>query len=97
MLLLFITGLLDDKKKISVGKRIAEAREDMVYLGNISANVTIDDVNMKIISSPIQQTYTVSYRPQQFAKCFRSEDKPDILLLGGLNQLDHILLIIAPT
>ena len=86
----FITGLLDDKKKISVGKRIAEAREDMVYLGNISANVSIDDVNMKIISSPIQQTYTVSYRPQQFAKCFRSEDKPDILLLGGLNQLDHI-------
>ena len=86
----FITGLQDDKKKISVGKRISEARDDMVYLGNISSNIMVDNVNIKLISSPVKQAYTVSHHPQQFAKCFRSEDKPDILLLGGLNQLDHI-------
>lgn len=86
----FITGIQDDKKKISVGKRISDAREDMVYLGNISSNIVIDNVNIKIISTPIKQAYTVSHHPQQFAKCFRSEDKPDVLLLGGLNQLDHI-------
>lgn len=86
----FITGIQDDKKKISVGKRISDARDDMVYLGNISSNVMIDNVNIKLISSPVKQAYTVSHHPQQFAKCFRSEDKPDVLLLGGLNQLDHI-------
>ncbi|MBQ7240757.1 MAG: metallophosphoesterase family protein [Bacilli bacterium] len=87
------TYFVTDKKeegKISVGKRVSEARSDMVYLGSASADIKVDNVKMKIISSPIQQTYTVSYRPQQFAKSFRSEDKPDILLLGGLNQLDHI-------
>ena len=87
----FITSKREDSKsKVSVGNRVQDGREDMIYLGSTSCDFNIDNGKVKVISSPLAQTYTTSYRPQQFAKSFRSEDKPDILLLGGLNQLDHI-------
>jgi hypothetical protein len=38
--------------------------------------------------SKLAKTYTVSYRSQQQVDSFRSEDKPDILLLGGLLQME---------
>ena len=88
----FITGKIDDKhlkqKKINVGKRIAEARDDMIYLGENSCDVIIDNTVMRIINCQLGKTYTVSYRPQQQIDSFRSEDKPDILLYGGLLQME---------
>ena len=86
----FITGPKDNKGKISVGNRVAEARPDMVYLGAGSANIKIDDAVVKLMSSSQTQVYTTSYRSQQQVESFRSEDKPDIFLFGGLNQADHI-------
>lgn len=77
------------KKNItSIGKKLAEGRDDFVYLGNLSANVKIDNVNMQILAPTLSKTYTVSYRPQQQIDSYRSEDKPDILLMGGYLQME---------
>ena len=88
----FITGPKDNKGKISVGTRIEDARPDMVYLGAGTAEVKIDDALMKIMSSKPKKAYTTSYRSEKKVKALRSEDKPDILLYGCLNQADHIYL-----
>lgn len=88
----FITGSKDEthlnKNRINIGKRISDLRDDMVYLGHRSCNVTIDKTNMLIFNPKLAKTYTVSYRPQQQVDSFRSEDKPDILLYGGLLQME---------
>ena len=89
----FITGKLDDnhlsKEKINIGKRIAELRDDMIYLGENSCDIIIDDTIVRLFSSKLSKTYTVSYRTQQQAMAFRSEDKPDIMLYGGLLQSEQ--------
>ena len=88
----FITGKRDNKhlktNKISIGKRIAQERDDMIFLGENSCDVIIDNTVMQILSRKLGKTYTVSYRTQQQIDSFRSEDKPDILLYGGLLQME---------
>lgn len=91
----FITGKVDDnhlaKKKINIGKRIAELRDDMIYLGENSCDIIIDDTVMRLFSAKLGKTYTVSYRTQQQAESVRSEDKPDIMLYGGLLQSEKFV------
>ena len=88
----FITGKKDEKhlknNKINLGKRISDIRSDMIYLGHGSCDVSIDKVNMLVFNSKLEKTYTASYRAQQQVDSFRSEDKPDIVLFGGLLQMD---------
>ncbi|MBR1386206.1 MAG: hypothetical protein IJ568_05210 [Bacilli bacterium] len=88
----FITGKVDDthlkKNKVNIGKRISQVRSDMIYLGDNSCDVFIDNVRMQVLCSKLGKTYTVSYRTQQQVDSFRSEDKPDILLHGGLLQME---------
>ena len=88
----FITGKTDSKhlkiEKVNIGKRIAERREDMIYLGDSSCDIKVDNVDMQVLSCQLGKTYTVSYRPQQQIDSYRSEDKPDILLYGGLLQME---------
>ncbi len=88
----FITGAKDAKhyssNKIDIGKRISDNRDDMIYLGDTSCNIKIDNTNMLIFNPRLAKTYTASYRAQQQIDSFRSEDKPDILLYGGLLQME---------
>lgn len=88
----FITGKIDDKhlkqNKINIGKRISDIREDMIYLGENSCDIAIDNTIMQLLSCKLSKTYTVSYRTQQQIDSYRSEDKPDILLYGGLLQTE---------
>jgi len=88
----FITSSKDEKhlknNKIDIGKRIAAARNDMIYLGFNSCTVNIDKASMLLFNSKLGKTYTVSYRTQQQVDSFRSEDKPNILLYGGLLQME---------
>lgn len=88
----FITGPTDEKHlkkhKINIGKRISDSRKDMIYLGFNSCMVEIDKAKMFVNCSKLGKTYTVSYRSQQQIDSFRSEDKPDIFLLGGLLQME---------
>ena len=60
----------------------------MTYLGHSSCKVNIDKGSMLIFNPKLGKTYTVSYRPQQQIDSFRSEDKPNILLYGGLLQME---------
>ena len=88
----FITGVKDEthlkKNKINIGKRISEAREDMIYLGANTCNIYIDKARTLMLNLNLAKTYTTSYRPQQIINSFRSEDKPDIILYGGLLQME---------
>ena len=90
----FLTGYKDEihltKNRINIGKRICDSRSDMIYLGHTSCNVKIDKGSMLIFNPKLSKTYTVSYRPQQQIDSFRSEDKPDILLYGGLLQMEKL-------
>lgn len=88
----FISGKTDEKhlnaNNINIGKRIADARSDMVYLGEGICDVSIDNTKMHVMNSKLNKTYTTSYRTQQTLDAYRSEDKPDILLYGGLLQME---------
>ena len=87
----FISGKLDDthiSKKINIGQRIASQRSDMIYLGEDVCDIDIDRVKMQVMSCQLSKTYTASYRTQQTIDAYRSEDKPDILLYGGLLQME---------
>lgn len=89
----FITGKKDNmhlsKKKIDIGKKISEQRDDMIYIGNSRCDVEIDNIKMLILSSNQTKTYAQSYRVQKLIDAMRSEDKPDILLYGGLLQCEE--------
>lgn len=88
----FITGAKDEKhlknNKLNIGRRINDERKDMIYLGNSSCLLNIDNVKLLVFNPKLSKTYTVSYRPQQQIDSFRSEDKPNIMLYGGLLQME---------
>lgn len=88
----FISGKTDEKhlttNKVNIGKRIAIVRPDMIYLGESACDISIDRVKMQVMNSRLSKTYTASYRTQQTLDAYRSEDKPDILLYGGLLQME---------
>lgn len=88
----FITSSKDEKhlaaNKIDIGKRISDSRDDMIYLGYNSCTLYIDKASMLIFNPKLGKTYTVSYRAQQQIDSFRSEDKPNVLLYGGLLQME---------
>ncbi len=88
----FILGKEDNKhlskNNINIGQRIASQRPDMIYLGKDLCDITIDRAKMQVLNSKLNKTYTASYRSQQTIDAYRSEDKPDILLFGGLLQME---------
>lgn len=88
----FISGKIDDKhinkNNVNIGKRISELRDDLIYLGEDICDIKIDKVKMQVMNSKLSKTYTSSYRTQQTIDAYRSEDKPDILLYGGLLQME---------
>ena len=88
----FISGKLDDKHLLinntNIGKRISALRPDLIYLGENICDISIDKVKMQVMNSRLNKTYTASYRTQQTIDAYRSEDKPDILLYGGLLQME---------
>ena len=88
----FISGKLDDKhiskNNINLGMRVSQQRPDMVYLGEDICDISIDRVKMQVMSAKLAKTYTSSYRTQQTLDAYRSEDKPDVLLYGGLLQME---------
>ncbi len=88
----FITGYKDEThlkaNRIDIGRKISEARSDMIYLGCSACNIKVDKANMFVLNPKLVKTYTVSYRMQQQVDSFRSEDKPDMVLFGGLLQME---------
>ena len=88
----FITGKKDQThlitNKIDIGRQISNGRDDLIYIGNNRCKVYIDNVEMLLLSRKNRKTYTQSYRAQKLIDAMRSEDKPDIILYGGLLQAE---------
>ena len=88
----FITGHKDEShlktNRVDIGRKISESRPDMFYLGATACNIYVDKTNMFVCNPKLVKTYTVSYRMQQQVDSFRSEDKPDVVLFGGLLQME---------
>lgn len=80
------------KEGVDVCRAISQERSDLIYLGDSRCSIGL--FNSKILLfSPImkfKQPYQISYKLQNKIKSIRSEDKCDILLMGGLTNLDHV-------
>ena len=95
----FITGDHDrthytKKRPLDIGKMIADKREDMIYLGPKSKEITfvnensLNDIKLFMTHPKGAVPYTVSYRPQQYIYSMRGEDDIDILSMGHLLNCD---------
>ncbi len=86
----FITGKKDKthltKNKIDIGKQISKSRKDLIYIGNGRCDIEVDNVKILATARNGRKSYTQSYRTQKMIDAMRSEDKPDIILYGGLLQ-----------
>lgn len=83
---LFITGDTDHtwSKELNVGEYIANARDDMIYLGPKACNVKFNNVTFRVESlKKTGESYTVSYPPQKYIRSLPSYEDYDFILLGG--------------
>lgn len=83
---LFITGDTDHtwSKELNVGEYIANARDDMIYLGPKSCTVKFNNVTFRVESlKKTGESYTVSYPPQKYIRSLPSYEDYDFILLGG--------------
>lgn len=91
----FITGKKDrthlTKNKIDVGKQISLIRDDLIYIGNGRCDIKVDNIKILATSRSQRKTYTQSYRAQKMIDAMRSEDKPDMILYGGLLQSEKFV------
>ena len=84
-----VTGKTDEKhlRQVNIGQEISNQRSDIIYLGHLNCGIKIDKVNVRLFSSDLIQTYTLSYRAQQQIVAARRENQADVLVLGGTHQL----------
>lgn len=91
----FITGKKDrthlSKNKIDIGKQISSLRKDLIYIGNGRCDINVDNVKILATARNQRKTYTQSYRTQKMIDAMRSEDKPDMILYGGLLQSEKFV------
>ncbi|MDD2625207.1 MAG: hypothetical protein PHR55_00335 [Bacilli bacterium] len=84
----FITGDKDATHNNAferpIGKRLEGIRDDMHFLGELNGILKVNDTKILVRHHGTRKTYTVSYLLEQYLKSKRSEDKPDIVLNGGL-------------
>lgn len=88
----FLTGehdlsFLKTKDKEDIGEKIANLREDLIYLGQESCTVFLEGDNGKPIKIDLRHPlgnipYTVSYKPQRILDAMRGEERPDIINFG---------------
>lgn len=83
---LFITGDTDHtwSKELNVGEYIANARDDMIYLGPKACTVKFNNATFRVESlKKTGESYTVSYPPQRYIRSLPSYEDYDFILLGG--------------
>jgi len=74
-------------------KRVAEDREDYVYLGHASAVLKMHDRKIQILHPSGGTAYAISYRLQKVVESFSSENKPHILITGHFHKAEFIPLL----
>ena len=89
---LFITGDTDHtwSKELNVGEYIANARDDMTYLGPKSCTIKFNNVTFRVESlKKSGESYTISYPPQKYIRSLPSYEDYDFILLGGTLTAQH--------
>lgn len=87
---LFISGNHDHQlfknTGIRFGKQLAEARDDLHWLGDSYANVDLGEIDMDLVHPSGGAPYTLGYRAQTWLRDKPDEDKADITIFGHLHQ-----------
>lgn len=87
---LFIEGNHDHQlfknTGIRFGEQLAEARDDLHFLGDSYANVDLGDVDMDLVHPSGGAPYTLGYRAQTWLRDKPDEEKADITVFGHLHQ-----------
>lgn len=91
----FITGNHDHTHILNggadIGKRIANARPDMKYLGQANARIKITPNCILELNHPLDGTaYALSYSIQKYIESYAGGEKPNILLNGHHHKAMYI-------
>lgn len=82
----FITGNHDlswwNRSGVDIGAKVAEQREDMVYLGQYEGFLNIGGVKIQLSHPDGGGAYALSYNAQKIAEQIPSGKKPHILIFG---------------
>ena len=70
------------KSGVDIGTVIANQRPDMEYLGQYQADLTIDNLKIRLLHPDGGGAYAISYRLQKIAEQIVSGNKPHILVGG---------------
>lgn len=68
---------------IEVGKEIAKQREDMIYLGQDTADIKLNKTSIRLFHGTGAGSYARSYRAQKYLD--NLQPKPDIIGLGHVH------------
>lgn len=67
---------------VDIGRLIAQARADLVYLGLYDATVTLNGVSIGLHHGDGGNAYAISYKLQKFVEKIGAGQKPQIYVLG---------------
>jgi predicted phosphodiesterase/biotin operon repressor len=92
----FITGNHDHSHikngGVDIGKRIADKRPDMIYLGLSNAHVNITPNCIVELNHPLDgAAYALSYAPQKTIDAMSGGEKPNILLNGHHHKIFYMM------
>jgi UDP-2,3-diacylglucosamine pyrophosphatase LpxH len=91
----FITGNHDASiyKQVGydIGQAIANARQDLVYLGRDCAVIDLTPKCKLELRHPWDGTaYALSYKPQKMIEAMESDSKPNILAVGHYHKAEYL-------
>lgn len=91
----FITGNHDlswyQRGGADIGHALADARKDLVYLGQVGAYINLtDDVRLYLHHPAGGKSYALSYKIQKFIENLVPENRPEILASGHLHTQLYI-------
>lgn len=80
---------------VNTGSKIAQRREDMVYLGYMESDIVIGEGDCKATvrlfhGEDGSGSYAISYRPQRYVSELPSGTKPDILIMGHYHKAEQL-------
>lgn len=94
----FITGNHDASFKkgagVECGAMLAEARDDMIFLGSDTAYLTFEtrkeDRKYHLLHPDGGTAYAISYKPQKVVDSYPGGNKPDVLLMGHYHKAEYL-------
>lgn len=79
---------------INTGEKIAQRREDMVYLGYMESDIVIGEgdckATIRLFHGEDGSAYAISYKPQRYVSELPSGTKPDILIMGHYHKAEQL-------